>query len=122
MCTKEIEIQAPLSRTFRIKMYENIARYRLFCRIYGRPITLEGKFWGFVIYELKDYTVMNGASYICRLFFVKLGIQNKWLMRNDFIAHKDWCPLTSAFNANREFTKPRRQQQLQRNVAYVPEL
>ena len=38
MCTIPVEALTPLDRTSRIKMYKNIARSRLFCRIAKRSI------------------------------------------------------------------------------------
>ena len=38
MCTMVIEAPTPFDRTLRIKMYKNIARSRLFCRIAKRSI------------------------------------------------------------------------------------
>ena len=38
MCTIAIEALTSLNRTSRIKMYKNIARSRLFCRIAKRSI------------------------------------------------------------------------------------
>ena len=38
MCTIAVEALTPLDRTSSIKMYKNIARSRLFCRIAKRPI------------------------------------------------------------------------------------
>ena len=38
MCTIAIEALTPLDRTSRIKLYKNIARSRLFCRIAKRSI------------------------------------------------------------------------------------
>ena len=40
ICTMVIEAPAPFNRTLRIKMYKNIARSRLFCRIAKRSIIL----------------------------------------------------------------------------------
>ena len=38
MCTIAIEALTPFSRTSRVKMHENVARSRLFCRIAKRSI------------------------------------------------------------------------------------
>ena len=41
MCTIAIEALTPLYRTLRIKLYKNIARSRLFCRIAKRSIAFQ---------------------------------------------------------------------------------